>query len=43
MSLGCVAVAGFTEPEEDSAYCVASRFREEAPYEEQMVWTAADS
>lgn len=43
MSLGCVAVAGFKEPEEDSAYCVVSSFGEEATFEEQMVWTAADS
>ncbi|KAF8380627.1 hypothetical protein HHK36_028116 [Tetracentron sinense] len=43
VSLGCVAVAGFTEPQPDSAYCVIASLAEERVFEEQKVWTAPNS
>ncbi|OVA12725.1 Pleckstrin homology domain [Macleaya cordata] len=43
VSLGCVAVAAFTEPENNLAYCVKATLAEETIFEEQKVWTAKDS
>lgn len=43
VSLGCIAVAGFTEPEPDLVYCVAETLAEETDFEEQKVWSAPDS
>ncbi|KAG9452487.1 hypothetical protein H6P81_005391 [Aristolochia fimbriata] len=36
VTLGCVAVAGFAEPQLDSAYCVRASIAEEAVFEERM-------
>ncbi|KAK9266873.1 hypothetical protein L1049_027132 [Liquidambar formosana] len=43
VSLGCVAVAGFAEPEPSVVYCVAESLAEETVFEEQKVWLAPDS
>ncbi|KAK9144775.1 hypothetical protein Sjap_004678 [Stephania japonica] len=43
VSLGCVAVAGFKQPEYDSVHCVATSLAQEAAFEEQKVWAAPDS
>ncbi|XP_043715720.1 uncharacterized protein LOC122664096 isoform X2 [Telopea speciosissima] len=43
VSLGCVAVADFSEPPPDSAYCVRERLAEETVFEEQKLWEAPDS
>ncbi|XP_059641926.1 uncharacterized protein LOC132283907 [Cornus florida] len=43
VSLGCVAVCGFSEPESDMIYCVAESLAEETVFEEQKVWSAPDS
>lgn len=43
VSLGCVAVAGFAEPEPSVVYCVAESLAEETVFEEQKVWSAPDS
>ncbi|XP_068635813.1 uncharacterized protein [Aristolochia californica] len=43
VSGGCVAVAGFAEPQQETAYCVSTRIAEEAVFEERMVWSAPDS
>ncbi|KAF6135497.1 hypothetical protein GIB67_015350 [Kingdonia uniflora] len=43
ISLGCVAVAGFTEPQYDATYCMISSLAEETVFEEQKVWSAPDS
>ncbi|KAK9094958.1 hypothetical protein Scep_026427 [Stephania cephalantha] len=43
VSLGCVAVAGFKQPEYDSVYCVATSLAQDAVFEEQKVWAAPDS
>ncbi|XP_022737877.1 uncharacterized protein LOC111290709 isoform X2 [Durio zibethinus] len=42
-SLGCVAVAGFEEPEADLVHCVAETHAEETTFEEQKVWSAPES
>ncbi|TYI15495.1 hypothetical protein ES332_A08G190100v1 [Gossypium tomentosum] len=42
-SLGCVAVAGFEEPEADLVRCVAETVAEETTFEEQKVWCAPES
>ncbi|OMP08179.1 Vacuolar protein sorting-associated protein 62 [Corchorus olitorius] len=42
-SPGCVAVAGFEEPEADLVQCVAETIAEETTFEEQKVWSAPDS
>ncbi|KAJ4951540.1 hypothetical protein NE237_028372 [Protea cynaroides] len=43
VSLGCVAVAGFSEPQPASAYCVRGTLAEETVFEEQKLWEAANS
>ncbi|XP_042486677.1 uncharacterized protein LOC122066914 [Macadamia integrifolia] len=43
ISLGCVAVAGFSEPQPGSAYCVRETLAEETVFEEQKLWESADS
>ncbi|KAI6702353.1 hypothetical protein NL676_011489 [Syzygium grande] len=43
VSLGCVAVPDFTEPQPDVAYCVAESLAEPTEYEEQKIWTEPDS
>lgn len=43
VSLGCVVVADFIEPEPSLAYCVAESLAEETVFEEQKVWSAPDS
>lgn len=43
VSPGCVAVAGFVEPEPDLVHCVAISLAEETEFEEQKVWSAPDS
>jgi len=43
VSLGCIAVDGFEEPELGSSYCVTARITEETLFGEQAVWTAPDS
>ncbi|KAL3817950.1 hypothetical protein ACJIZ3_003855 [Penstemon smallii] len=43
VSLGCVAVPSFTEPELDSVYCVTESLGEETTFEEQKIWSAPDS
>ncbi|XP_039123130.1 uncharacterized protein LOC120259563 isoform X5 [Dioscorea cayenensis subsp. rotundata] len=43
VAVGCVAVAGYAEPELDSAYCVSADMAEETSFEERRVWTAPDS
>ncbi|XWS49634.1 hypothetical protein CRYUN_Cryun12cG0020000 [Craigia yunnanensis] len=42
-SPGCVAVAGFAEPEADLVHCVAETLAEETTFEEQKVWSAPES
>lgn len=43
VSLGCVAVPYFAEPEIDFVYCVAESVCEETSFEEQKIWSAPDS
>ncbi|KNA21084.1 hypothetical protein SOVF_046540 [Spinacia oleracea] len=43
ISLGCVAVAGFDEPEPNVVYCVAESLVEEAEFEGEKIWWAPDS
>ncbi|KAK4786568.1 hypothetical protein SAY86_010401 [Trapa natans] len=43
VSLGCVAVASFSEPEPDLIYCVAESLAEQTGFEDQKVWSAPDS
>ena len=43
VSVGCVAVAGFEEPDPDSLFCVSARLSEEANFEDKIVWTSPDS
>ncbi|KAG8382460.1 hypothetical protein BUALT_Bualt05G0079500 [Buddleja alternifolia] len=43
VSLGCVVVPNFTEPELNSVYCVAQSLCEETTFEEQKIWSAPDS
>ena len=42
-SPGCIAVAGFAEPEPNLVHCVAISLAEETEFEEQKVWSAPDS
>ncbi|XP_077244890.1 pleckstrin homology (PH) domain-containing protein [Tasmannia lanceolata] len=42
VSVGCVAVAGFTEPQPDTAYCVSETVAEKSVFEERIVWAAPD-
>ncbi|XP_060207492.1 uncharacterized protein LOC132635217 [Lycium barbarum] len=43
VSLGCVVVPDFAEPEPNAAYCVVETLVEETVFEEQKIWTAPDS
>ncbi|KAK4746515.1 hypothetical protein SAY87_012827 [Trapa incisa] len=43
VSLGCVAVTSFSEPEPDLVYCVAESLAEQAEFEDQKVWSAPES
>lgn len=43
MAPGCVAVAGFEEPEPHLVRCVAESLLEETEFEEQKIWSAPDS
>lgn len=43
VSPGCVAVAGFIEPEPELVYCVAETMAEETRFEEKKIWSAPDS
>lgn len=43
VSLGCVAVPAFAEPERISVYCIAESEVEEAVFEDQKIWSAPDS
>ncbi|KAL6543919.1 hypothetical protein OROGR_010416 [Orobanche gracilis] len=43
VSLGCVAVADYAEPEVDCVYCIAESLCGETTFEEQKVWCAAES
>ncbi|KAH9610755.1 hypothetical protein KSS87_017343 [Heliosperma pusillum] len=41
--LGCVAVAGFDEPEGNVGHCVAESMAEETEFEGQKIWSTLDS
>ncbi|XP_074317635.1 uncharacterized protein LOC141653693 isoform X2 [Silene latifolia] len=41
--LGCVAVAGFDEPEGSVSHCVAESVAEETEFEGQKIWSTLDS
>ncbi|GAB4857735.1 hypothetical protein Ancab_015642 [Ancistrocladus abbreviatus] len=43
VSLGCIAIDAFSEPELDTVYCVAESLVEDAEFEAQKVWSAPDS
>lgn len=43
VSPGCVAVAGFIEPELNTVYCMPTSLAEQTEFEEQKVWSAPDS
>jgi len=43
LALGCVAVAGFNQPENNIVYCVAESFAEDAEFEAQKIWSAPDA
>ncbi|CAH9120085.1 unnamed protein product [Cuscuta europaea] len=43
VTLGCVAVSSFEEPEPNSVYCVAESLVEETVFEEQKIWSAPNS
>ncbi|XP_075505709.1 uncharacterized protein LOC142542773 isoform X1 [Primulina tabacum] len=43
ISLGCVAVPNFIEPELDLVYCISEHLVEETAFEEQKVWSAPES
>lgn len=43
VSPGCVAVAGFEEPEPNLVYSVAESHVEETVFEDQQIWSAPDS
>ncbi|EOA17894.1 hypothetical protein CARUB_v10006303mg [Capsella rubella] len=43
ISPGCVAVAGFIEPELNTVYCMPTSLAEQTEFEEQKVWSAPDS
>lgn len=43
VSIGCIAVRSYEEPEPNSIYCVAESIVEESLFEEQKVWSAPDS
>ncbi|XP_019086561.1 PREDICTED: uncharacterized protein LOC104718635 [Camelina sativa] len=43
ISPGCVAVAGFVEPELNTVYCMPTSLAEQTEFEEQKVWSAPDA
>lgn len=43
VSPGCVAIAGYLEPEPDLVHCIAESLVEETQFEDQKVWSAPDS
>ncbi|KAF7828516.1 Vacuolar protein sorting-associated protein 13C [Senna tora] len=43
VSPGCVAIAGYKEPEPDLVFCVAESLVEETEFEEQKIWSARDA
>lgn len=43
VSLGCVAVSNFAEPELNGAYCIVESLCEETILEDQKIWSAPDS
>ncbi|CAN8324888.1 unnamed protein product [Cochlearia groenlandica] len=43
VSPGCVAVAGFSEPEPNTVYCMPTSLAEQTEFEEQKVWSSPDS
>ncbi|KAL5724125.1 hypothetical protein ACHQM5_007426 [Ranunculus cassubicifolius] len=43
VSLGCIAVSGYTEPQNNSVYCVSETLAEETVFEEQKIWAAPES
>lgn len=43
VSLGCIAIPSYEEPEPNSLYCAAESVAEETVFEEQKVWSAPDS
>ncbi|CAH8391411.1 unnamed protein product [Eruca vesicaria subsp. sativa] len=43
VSPGCVAVAGFKEPEPNTVYCMPTSLAEQTEFEEQKVWSSPDS
>ncbi|XP_021768084.1 uncharacterized protein LOC110732449 isoform X1 [Chenopodium quinoa] len=43
VSLGCVAMPGFNEPETNVVYCVAESLVEDAEFEGEKIWSAPDS
>lgn len=43
VSLGCIVVPSYDEPEPSDMYCVAESCAEETVFEEQKVWSAPDS
>ncbi|KAK7309084.1 hypothetical protein RJT34_05549 [Clitoria ternatea] len=43
VALGCVAIAGYMEPEPDLVYCIAESLVEETEFENLKVWSAPDS
>ncbi|KAL2901744.1 UDP-N-acetylglucosamine--peptide N-acetylglucosaminyltransferase [Bienertia sinuspersici] len=43
VSLGCVAVPGYNEPEANAIHCVAESLVEEAEFEGEKIWSALDA
>ncbi|KAL3499805.1 hypothetical protein ACH5RR_038898 [Cinchona calisaya] len=43
VSLGCVAMHGFKEPQPNTVYCISESLSEETVFEEQKIWSAPDS
>ncbi|VVA93348.1 unnamed protein product [Arabis nemorensis] len=43
VSPGCVAVAGFVEPEPNAVYCMPTSLAEQTEFEEQKIWSSPDS
>ncbi|XP_024994007.1 uncharacterized protein LOC112527539 isoform X2 [Cynara cardunculus var. scolymus] len=43
VSVGCVAISSFTEPEPNVVYCIAESIGEETTFEEEQVWSAPES
>ncbi|XP_047340944.1 uncharacterized protein LOC124944671 [Impatiens glandulifera] len=43
VSLGCVAVDGYEEPEGDLVYCISESVVEETTFEDQKIWSCPNS